>query len=81
MPAGKATVTTVKNVEDFLSTNQLYTGRYDRLWKELEMHRVAEQADARGVERDGAYISQARINVIWAWLHRSQRAGTLRNWV
>lgn len=81
MPAGKATVTTVKNVEDFLGTNQLYTGRYDRLWKELEMHHVAVEADARGVERDGCRIPQARINEIWAWLHRSQRAGTLRNWI
>ena len=71
---------TVKHIEDFLSTNQLYAGRYDRLWKQLEMHRVAEQADARGIERDGARLSQVRINEIWAWLHRSQRAGTLRNW-
>lgn len=80
MPAGKATVVTVKNIEDLLSTNQLFIGRYDRLWKELEMHRVAEQADARGIERDGCRISQARLGVIWTWLNRSQANGTLRNW-
>ena len=27
-------------IEDLLSTNQLYTGRYDRLWAELEAARI-----------------------------------------
>jgi hypothetical protein len=73
-------MTTVKNIEDFLAANQLYTGRYDRLWKELEMHRVAEQADRIGVERDGCRMSQARISEVWTWLNRSHKAGTLRHW-
>jgi hypothetical protein len=73
-------MTTVKMIEDLLSTNQLFTGRYDRLWKELEMHRVAEQADEIGVERDGCRISQPRIDQIWTWLNRAHAAGTLRRW-
>jgi hypothetical protein len=73
-------VTTIKMIEDLLAANQLFTGRYDRLWKELEMHRVAEQADARGVERDGCRMPQARISEIWAWLNRAHAAGTLRRW-
>ena len=68
-------------IEDMLATNQLYTGRYDRLWKELLMHRVAEQADEIGVERDGCRMPQARIDQVWTWLNRAHAAGTLRQWV
>ena len=67
-------------IEDMLATNQLYTGRYDRLWKELLMHRVAEQADEIGVERDGCRMPQARIDQVWNWLNRAHAAGTLRQW-
>jgi hypothetical protein len=69
---------TVKMVEDLLLANQLFTGRFDRLWKELEMHRVAEQADARGVERDGCRMSQGRIDTVWSWLNRNRK--NLRSW-
>lgn len=71
---------TVRMIEDLLSTNQLYSGRYERLWSELESHRIAEQADAIGVERDGCRMSQARIDAVWAWLNRNHKAGTLRRW-
>jgi hypothetical protein len=71
---------TVKKIEDLLLVNQLFTGRYDRLWKELEGHRIAEQADARGVERDGCRMDGMRAEAIWDWLDRNQRAGTLRRW-
>ncbi len=71
-------MTTVKQIEDLLLANQLFTGRFDRLWKELEMHRVAEQADARGVERDGCRMSQGRIDTVWGWLNRNRK--NLRSW-
>lgn len=70
---------TVKQIEDLLLTNQLFTGRYDILWKELEAHRIAEQADRRGVERDGVRMSPQRIQVVWTWLNR-HLADELRKW-
>lgn len=71
---------TVKMVEDLLLVRQLFTGRYDRLWKELEMHRVAEQADARGVERDGCRMSQGRIDEAYNWLIRNNTEQKMRKW-
>lgn len=71
---------TVTMIEDFLSTNQLWTGRYDRLWKELESHRIAEEADARGVEQDGCRMPPERIAEVWDWLNRAHAAGTLQSW-
>ena len=76
-----ATGSQLKLIEDMLSTNQLYTGRYDRLWKRLEMARIAHQADAIGIERDGCHMSSDDADSIWAWLNRAHRAGTLRQWV
>lgn len=70
---------TVKQIEDLLLTNQLFTGRYDILWKELEAHRIAEQADRRGFERDGVRMSPQRIQVVWTWLNR-HLADELRKW-
>ncbi len=71
-------MTTVRQIEDLLLASQLFTGRFDRLWKELEMHRVAEQADAHGVERDGCRMSQDRIDTVWGWLNRNRK--NLRSW-
>lgn len=70
---------TVKQIEDLLLTNQLFTGRYDILWKELEAHRIAERADAQGVERDGCRMSPQRIQVVWTWLNR-HLGEELRKW-
>jgi len=69
--------TTLKMIEDLLGTRQLYTGPFDRLWAELEAARIAEEADARGMERDGCPMSQARIDEIWAYLN-SQTKEQLR---
>lgn len=71
---------TVKMIEGLLSMEQLYSGRYEQLWNELESHRIAELADRIGVERDGCRMSQARIDAVWAWLERNHKAGTLRRW-
>lgn len=71
---------TVRMIEDLLSTNQLYSGRYERLWAELESHRIAERADAVGVERDGCRMSPDRIETVWTWLNRNHKAGNLRRW-
>jgi hypothetical protein len=70
----------IRQIEDLLLTNQLFTGRYDRLWAQLEAHRIAERAETLGYERDGCVISPARQQEIWAWLNRAHRAGTLRRW-
>lgn len=64
------------NIENLLSTNQLYTGRYDRLWAELEAARIDQREPG-----DGTPMSPARASEIWAWLNRAHAAGTLRNWV
>jgi hypothetical protein len=69
---------TVKQIEDLLLVNQLHTGRYDRLWSELESHRTAEQADRRGVERDGCRMSPQRAQEIWNWLNANRT--NLRRW-
>jgi hypothetical protein len=69
---------TVKQIEDLLLVNQLFTGRYDRLWSELESHRIAEQADARGVECDGCRMSPQRVQEVWTWLNKNRTS--LRRW-
>jgi hypothetical protein len=71
-----ATSEQLGNIEDLLSTNQLYTGRYDRLWAELEAARIDERE--RG---DGSPMSAQRATEIWTWLNRARQNKTLRNWV
>lgn len=62
-------------IEDLLSTNQLYTGRYDRLWAELEAARIDQRTPG-----DGSPMAPERAELIWAWLNRQLVAKTLRNW-
>jgi hypothetical protein len=69
----------VKMIEDLLLAKQLFSGRFERLWAELESHRIAERADAQGVERDGCRMSPQRIATVWTWLNRHSN-DQLRSW-
>jgi hypothetical protein len=66
----KATETQIEYLEKTLTQHELYWGHYDRLWAMLEAHRIAEAADARGVERDGALMSRYQTDLIIGWVNR-----------
>jgi hypothetical protein len=61
-----ASAAQIKRIEDFLSARQLYCNEYDRLWNQLEAHRINERTPG-----DGTPISADRADLIWAWLHRN----------
>jgi len=73
---GRARNDTISAIEDILVRNELYAGAYDRLWKELQAHRIDERQ--RG---DGSPMSQARAAMIYGWLARRQALATAKGYV
>jgi hypothetical protein len=68
----------LKEIEHLLATHDLYSGDFERLWDILEGARIAEEADKRGVERDGSHFPLGQALQTLAWLKRQIADGTTR---